>query len=321
MEMNNYSCSLNNEMKKYLELLESAGKHTSHVKSLFNVLNRILQSKGSQKYISEADVLAWDSQLDCSPATRKKSYSALRGFMKYLTTCGISCKIPQLPRAIGTRYSPYIFNKQEWNSIITEADNLASSLKRTGTDMPIIFPMIIRVLYSCGLRLSEALSLKTADIDLKNECLIIRKAKRKKQRIVPMKSSMTELMKLFIFRLGLPADADAYLFAGTDGKPYSNSWVQRWFNATIERTEIRCERSRIHERGICPHCIRHTFTFCSFQNSTNTFEEMVPFLSTYLGHANIMETDHYLRFSYELYEEAHSLISEYTNGIFPEVVK
>ena len=59
--------------------------------------------------------------------------------------------------------------------------------------------------------------------------------------------------------------------------------------------------------------------FRSFQNSGDTFENVVPFLSTYLGHGNIMETDRYLRFSYELYTEAHEKISEYTEGVFPEV--
>lgn len=59
--------------------------------------------------------------------------------------------------------------------------------------------------------------------------------------------------------------------------------------------------------------------FRSFQNSGDTFENVVPFLSTYLGHGNIMETDRYLRFSYELYTEAHEKISEYTEGVFPGV--
>ena len=61
------------------------------------------------------------------------------------------------------------------------------------------------------------------------------------------------------------------------------------------------------------------FTFRSFQASGDTFENTVPFLSTYLGHENIMETDRYLRFTYELYSEAHEKISKYTEYLFPEV--
>ena len=82
-----------------------------------------------------------------------------------------------------------------------------------------------------------------------------------------------------------------------------------------------CVHQHQGERGICPHCIRHTFAFRSFQHSEDSFENTVPFLSTYLGHENVMETDRYLRFSYELYTEAHEKISQYTEGVFPEVIR
>lgn len=112
---------------------------------------------------------------------------------------------------------------------------------------------------------------------------------------------------------------EAYIFACGNGKSPSQSWVQRWFGVTLEKSGIRQARQHPGERGICPHCIRHTFEYRSFQHSGDTFENTVPFLSTYLGHENIMETARYLRFSYELYPEAYEKISKYTEGVFPEV--
>lgn len=52
--------------------------------------------------------------------------------------------------------------------------------------------MIIRLLYTCGLRVSEALFLRVVDIDFNLECLTIHQAKRRRQRIVPMKRSTSE---------------------------------------------------------------------------------------------------------------------------------
>ncbi|MDD2294224.1 MAG: tyrosine-type recombinase/integrase, partial [Bacteroidales bacterium] len=176
-----------------------------------------------------------------------------------------------------------------------------------------------RLLYACGLRLSEALSLKSGDIDFDRGCLTIRKAKRNRQRLVPMKQSTADLLMKYCIRRGLLQEAEAHLFAGTDGKPYSNSWVERWFAVALELSGIKQERCYPGERGICPHCLRHTFVFRSFQSSGDSFDGTVPFLSTYLGHENIMKTDRYLRFSYELYPEAQERISEYTRGVFPEV--
>jgi integrase len=71
------------------------------------------------------------------------------------------------------------------------------------------------------------------------------------------------------------------------------------------------------------HCLRHTFVLRSFRKAVEngrTFDESVPFLSTYLGHEGIRGTDKYLNFSYELYEGAAEKINAYTNDLFPEVV-
>jgi hypothetical protein len=45
--------------------------------------------------------------------------------------------------------------------------------------------------------------------------------------------------------------------------------------------------------------------------------EIVPFLSTYLGHESLMETDKYLKARHELYTGAHTVIEDYTSDVFP----
>jgi len=51
-----------------------------------------------------------------------------------------------------------------------------------------------------------------------------------------------------------------------------------------------------------------------------SFMETVPFVSTYLGHAGLMQTDIYLKARHELYTQAHKIIEDYTFDIFPEEV-
>ena len=85
---------------------------------------------------------------------------------------------------------------------------------------------------------------------------------------------------------------------------------------------ITYKRTSRHARGLCLHCLRHTFTFRSFAKAEaegHSLDDSVPFLSTYLGHENIFGTDKYLKFSYELYPDAHKKISNYTADVFPEV--
>lgn len=318
--MSGYHNPLKEEMEQYLSILETAGRYTRSIAGLFRELDRhIPDNAGKENCLGQEVIFKWDESLSCSPVTRKKKYAELRGFTSFLQSRGITCYIPETPRKPPGTYVPYIFDENEWNRIIMEADNLADSLKQTKTDMPIVFPMLVRILYVCGLRVSEALSLKVDDIDFSLNCLSVRKAKRNRQRLVPIKGSMAGLLHKYCTRRKILSVPEAYVFACDNGKPPSQSWVQRWFGVALERSGIHQARRHPGERGICPHCIRHTFVFRSFHHSGDTFENTVPFLSAYLGHENIMETDRYLRFSYELYTEAHEKISEYTEGVFPEV--
>jgi len=318
--MTGYHNPLGEEMERYLDLLEKAGRYVKGIKGLFRELDYYIDSGlTKEEALSDTVLFNWDQSLTCSPVTRKRKYSELRSFSEFLRSEGIHCYIPEIKRAPGSTYVPYVFDETEWNRILQEADNLATSLKRTGTDMPIVFPMLIRLLYTCGLRVSEALFLRMKDVDTHQSCLTIRQAKRKRQRLIPMKASTMELLLRYCTRRGLLSQPESYIFACTDGKPPSKRWIQRWFAISLKNSGINQTRRHPGDRGICPHCIRHTFTFRSFQSSDDTFENTVPFLSTYLGHENIMETDRYLRFSYELYSEAHEKITDYTDGLFPEV--
>lgn len=174
--------------------------------------------------------------------TRKKKYTELKGVVRFLQSKGITCYIPEDPRKPSSTYVPYIFDEGEWDRIILEADNLADSLQHTNTDMPIVFPMLVRVLYVCSPRVSEALSLKMMDIDFSTNCLSIQKAKRNRQRVVPVKESTAGLLHQYCTRRRILSVPEAYVFACNDGKPPSRSWVQRWFGVTLERSEIHQAR-------------------------------------------------------------------------------
>lgn len=318
--MRNFTGPLAKEMIQYIELLYKTSKYTRGIEGTLNELSKyILPDAEREDALSQDVIFHWDSMLTCSPKTRKRKYIELRGFLTYLQTLGFQCLQVQIPRTAASNYIPRIFDEHEWNRMVLEADNMASALKHLGSDMPIVFPMLIRLLYSCGLRVSEATRIKIKDIDFEKGFLMVYKSKRNRQRNVPMKISTTELLKDYCNRRGFRHLPENYIFACNGDNPPSQSWIQRWFSVLLERSEIFQTRTTPGERGICPHCLRHTFTYRSFHASADTFEDIVPFLSAYLGHENIRETDRYLQFSYEIYEDAHKIISDYTSNVFPEV--
>lgn len=76
-------------------------------------------------------------------------------------------------------------------------------------------------------------------------------------------------------------------------------------------------------RGACLHCFRHTFAVRSFdKNERNGIKasESVPFLSTYLGHDSLYETEKYLKFSGNYFEDTLTKFNDYSGELFPEVI-
>lgn len=70
------------------------------------------------------------------------------------------------------------------------------------------------------------------------------------------------------------------------------------------------------------HCLRHVFVFKSFANAEKNgrrIDDAIPYLSIYLGHDSLNETEKYLKFSSELFPDAMKLFDDYTAQIFPEV--
>jgi hypothetical protein len=73
---------------------------------------------------------------------------------------------------------------------------------------------------------------------------------------------------------------------------------------------------------ICLHCMRHTFAVNSFRKQDHAGVDMytaTPFLSTYMGHDNILGTQTYLHMTAENSVDVIEQTTEYTVGLFPEV--
>jgi integrase/recombinase XerD len=316
--MNSYQSILGNEMSNFIQLRKTCG---FSCKALITVLNNLdcflCENNSIQKTLTEEFILKWMRSLSVKPYTLRCYLKDLSHFSKYLNSLGIDAFIPEKPKC-QSDYTPYIFTEEEWIKIIEAADNLV--IPRCPWSS-IQIPLFVRLLYGCGLRVNEALNLLVEDIDTKKGVLLIRVAKKRKQRFVPMDSSLTFICKRYIRILQL--NDSNYLFRNKRGERQNNDWADNCFQHILKKAEIVFYRGKSYERGPCMHCLRHTFVLRSLKKSADngrTFDETVPFISTYLGHDSIRETDKYLNFNYELYEGAAQQVNAYTNEFFPEVM-
>jgi integrase len=188
----------------------------------------------------------------------------------------------------------------------------------------LVFPILLRILYGSGLRINECCSLRWQDLDLDNGILTICKAKNLKQRFVPIDSSLTETLRIyhkFVLRQKMCGD---YLFESdrNPDNPFRTKTFEAWFKKVLEKTDIKYISLNRHERGVCPHCLRHTFTLKSFlkqEELYDRFEDYAPFLAEYLGHDGPIETEEYLRSNYTVYTKSHQRVNAAIGNLFPEV--
>jgi integrase len=310
------------EMNNYIELLRTAGRDVAQIKSSLRSLDRYLNEQSQEnKNLTEDIISSWIAGKQVKDSTKAGLLSDVKGFARYLYPLGIRVEIPEA-RIVSADYVPYIFSGEELMRMVSAADNFG-----WGTIRPIraakVFPVLLRVLYGCGLRLGEGLSLKWTDIDFDNSIITIRKGKNMKQRLVPMSDSLTQLLMQYKEKVRCENICNDYLFESNYSLlPFKNNSFYDWFKKILKMSDICYSKKNRTERGPCPHCLRHTFVLHSFLKSESEgrkFEDTSVFLSAYLGHDSTKDTDKYLRASHIVYTASHQRVNDYIGNLIPEI--
>jgi integrase len=320
----NFASVLATEMSDYLNLLYEAGRYIDKIKSALKSLDYHLKANNhKKKALTEDIVSSWILTKQVKSITKAGILYRIKDFARYLASLGYEANIPEIPIR-SSDYVPYLFSKEEIMSIVSVADNFGRGLRLTRASK--VFPILLRILYGCGLRLREGLTLQWTDIDLETGIIIVRKAKNMKQRIVPMDNSLTKLLVIYKKKVEYENICSDYLFESnynkTKGKPYGNTTFYEWFSKLLKKANIYYSKQTQHERGPCPHCLRHTFVLHSFMKSEREgrkFEDTSPFLSAYLGHDSSKETGKYLTANHTVYTDSHLRVNDYIGNIFPKI--
>jgi integrase/recombinase XerD len=317
---------LKDELSDFLALREG-----SKCKSTYDHNRQLLQCfdeylcviSCDNKNLTEEQLTGWVHTLSGHTRTIASKVVVIRIFLKQLCSYGIHSYIPPIPKAHDD-FIPYVFSETELNRIFYFADALKKSSKvQKNTLIHVEQPMILRLMYGCGLRIGETLSLKMQDVDLDTGVLILKCTKGDKQRIVPMHHSLSEILKHYCMAMGIVGYPESYLFPTADPlAPVTQKNAMHKFDNILQQAEISLPSRKKSQRGPCLHCLRHVFVFKAFANAEKSgrrIDDCVPYLSIFLGHESLKETEKYLKFSSELFPEAMELFGQFTAHVFPEV--
>ena len=203
---------------------------------------------------------------------------------------------PKMPVPVRTPSGPYIYSEDELGRLFKVIDRYPT---HPLTNRHLVDPLMFRMIYGCGLRLSEALNLKLEDIDTKEGTITILDSKNGKDRLVPMAESLTKRCRDYLRTVHVFGKSDTYFFKSPSGSrmdrytPYSRFRDYLW-SAGIPHSG----------HGPTIQDFRHTYCVHRLKKwvlEKKDLNNLFPYLSAYLGHKDFRGTQYYLRLTADLY--------------------
>ena len=257
-------------------------------------------------------------KLNQSNNTVLRDISAVNCFMDFTMRKGFKAyKVPMKSQPKEIRnFKAHIFSEDEIRSMLAAADS--TPFKKQSPYRHLQIPVIFRILFNCGLRVSEVISLRMRDVDLRENLLTVLDTKFHKNRLVPFSDEVARSLKNYLDEVR-PQSEDDYIFKSpkTGGK-YGDSMLHVFFRDLLYRAGIPCGGRGIGPR---PHDIRHTFAVHCLNNwALSGVDLMValPVLSRYLGHSGIKGTQKYLQLTAQMYPGIVSKLEDRFGVLIPQ---
>lgn len=229
-----------------------------------------------------------------TPVTWARRIKKLRPFARYLRQFEPRTEVPDVSTfgPIPQRLAPHIYREEEIVALLAAARDLTPP----GGLRPATYETLFGLIASAGLRVSEAIGLLDADVDLKCGVLTIRQTKFAKSRELPLHTTTVEALRRCRRKRNrhLRVREAMPFFASMQGKGLRSRQVQRVFAQLRERLGW-VNRGAHHAPRI--HDLRHAFAvrrvMLWHEQGTDIDQAMLA-LSTYMGHVKISNTYWYL---------------------------
>jgi integrase/recombinase XerD len=238
-------------------------------------------------------------------------YAALNGLFKFAIAreyCSNS-PMPKIRPKIHSKFTPYIYSRAELKKLLatTSEKGVCCQIE------PNTFRVIILLLYGAMLRSSEAVSLKGCDVDLKEGLLVIHESKFYKTRFVPIGPKLTAILSRYFE--SRKNETSEYFFLRKRKTPLTGVLLRRHFIRLRNMANIS-RQDGYHPRL---HDLRHTgavHRVIDWYRNGKDVQKLIPRLSTYMGHAELKDTQVYLTLVPEIMNHASFKFEQYA---FPEV--
>lgn len=306
-------------LNEFVKLKQSLGyKYENEADELYRFAKFSTAFPITEPILSKELVQAWctkrsnESVCNC----RRRTYP-IRQFGIYLNSIGHDAFIASADKhARSFTFIPYIFTASEMERIFASSDQLCPHRLST---LPLIMPVILRMIYGSGLRISEAVSLQNKHVSLQDGILEVKSSKFGKDRLVPMSESVSTCCRQYYQVFHRYSSPEDFFFMTAARRPITPDSVYRRFR------DILWESGISHGgKGYGPrvHDLRHTFAVHTLMRAVDRGVDVycaLPILSTYLGHASVAATEHYVRLTSVAFPDIRAALDRYCGHVIPEV--
>lgn len=314
-------------MLSYERYYKAQGRKIEYVQFILREFDKYLLSIDfkSTDSITEDIFLGWLSRWDnLSKQTKYHAGIYLISFLKYLNNCGIQSYVPRPPKAVKSQYIPYIFSEDKILKLFETCDNWRDRYY-TYDSHALVMPALLRLLYSTGIRINEALSLKNKDVNLKKHYILLENTKNYQDRLAPINPSLESVLKEYIqYRNRLAykniSSPDSPFFITHSGRACRSETILLRFKGLIEQMGLNYQNG-IH--GVRVHDLRHTACVHALVKMVRNGQDpycCLPILSVFMGHFDTKSTEYYLRLTQEAYPDIIKLDMA-NNGPIGDVIK
>ena len=174
-------------LAQFIQMKQQFGFQYKTGAVILSQLDRLATELGERSVgITPAFAEAWTGKRPYeSELFRYNRIRHLVQFSSYLTDLGIGSYIPRLPRYPQSTFIPYIYSSSEIEALFKACAALRFGQLQMGSSL-LSMPALLRLLYSTGLRIGEALDLKDQDVNLEENYLRVKDSKNDQERIIPI---------------------------------------------------------------------------------------------------------------------------------------
>lgn len=288
----NFKSIFKGELNYFIKYKRSLGlKYQKEILRLRYIDNILYNLKIKSKEITKDTFYILTERKNKQGENYARQYGVTKDFCKFLISNEYkNIYYEEKKINVINNYKPVIFNDEEIKVLFQTMDDYKEKYNgKKYYQLYYTYSVLFRLLYACGLRISEVIKININDINFEENAINIIDSKKHISRLivfsVSIKKCLEDYIKLFNINEGL-------LFRNSKNKIIDGNLLRKFYRKILKKSNLD-DKSHLHD-------LRHCFCNKAFnQMIEKGYDEnvVIVYLYKYMGHKSIHETEYYLHFT------------------------